>query len=136
MGMAFERGLWPGVDGHLSARPTYGHSYSSNRATALALVTFAVGTMISFLAKVHGQSALCHGQSFARNSRFPRTLGGRERAGHGLDVPILGISAFGLRASSGSDQPGRSADWMIGGDLRSASGRADFRAVPVPVSLL
>ena len=32
----------------------------------------------------------------------------------------------------GSDQPGRNADWMIGGDLRRASGRADHRAAPVP----
>jgi len=41
----------------------------------LALVTFAVETMISYLAKVHGQSVLRHGQSFARNSRFQITLG-------------------------------------------------------------
>jgi hypothetical protein len=31
----------------------------------------------------------------------------------------------------GSDQPGRNADWMIGGDLRRASGRAEHRAGPV-----
>src|SRR2546428_352533 len=54
---------------------------------------------------------------------------------HGLDVPILGRSAFGLRASSGSDQPGRNADWIIGGDLRKASGRAERRAVRVPALL-
>jgi hypothetical protein len=52
----------------------------------LALVTFAVEIMISFLAKVHGQSVIHHGQSFARNSRFQRTLGGSARTGHGLQT--------------------------------------------------
>ena len=56
-------------------------------AMDLTLVTLAVGTMISFLAKVHGQSVLRHGQSFARNSRFQRTLGGSARTGHGLQTP-------------------------------------------------
>jgi hypothetical protein len=37
----------------------------------------------SFLAKVHGQSVLRHGQSSARNPRFQRTHGGRARTGHG-----------------------------------------------------
>ena len=41
----------------------------------------------SFLAKVHGQSVLRHGQSFARNSQFQRTLGGSARTGHGLQTP-------------------------------------------------
>jgi hypothetical protein len=54
----------------------------------------------SFLAKVHGQSVLRHGQSSARNPRFQRTHGGRARTGHGLDSSIFGISPFGLRASS------------------------------------
>jgi hypothetical protein len=34
----------------------------------------------------------------------------------------------------GSDQPGRNADWMIGGDLRRASGREDHRKVPLACS--
>src|SRR4051794_28460343 len=70
------------------------------RPLSLALVRFAVEKTISFLAKVHGQSVLRHGQSFARNSRFQRTLGGRARTGHGLHLSIFGTTAFGLRASS------------------------------------
>src|SRR4051812_35730 len=57
----------------------------------LALVTFAVEKRISSLAKEHGQSVLCHGQSCARNSRFQRTLGGSARTGHGLHWSIFGM---------------------------------------------
>src|SRR3954452_8764877 len=100
MGMAFERCIWPGVDGYVSARTTYDQFLIFFSAIVLALVTFAVETMISFLAKVHGQSILRHGQSFARNSRFQRTLGDSARTGHGLNLSIFGISPLGLRASS------------------------------------
>jgi hypothetical protein len=53
----------------------------------LALVTFAVEPIISFWAKVHGQSVIGHGQSFATNSGFQRPLGGGARTGHGLQSP-------------------------------------------------
>jgi hypothetical protein len=39
---ALERGLWPGVDGCLSARTTYDQLWSFFSAIDLALVTFAV----------------------------------------------------------------------------------------------
>jgi hypothetical protein len=97
---AFESGLWPGVDGYPSARTTYGQFYSFFSAMDLALVTFAVGKRTSFLAKVHGQSVLRHGQSFARNSRFQRTLGASARTGHGFHLSSFGMTPFGLRASS------------------------------------
>jgi hypothetical protein len=122
MSRAFDRGLWQGVVGCVDTRTTYDQFSWSPSAMELALMTFAVETMISFLAKVQGQSVLRHGQSFARNSRFRRTLGGSARTGHDLDVSILGISAFGLRASSGSDQPGRNSDWMIGGRYEKGIG--------------
>jgi hypothetical protein len=82
------------VGGYLSARTTYDSFSWPHSAIHLALVTFAVEKWISFLAKVHGQSVLRHGQSFARNSRFQRTLGGRARTGHGFHLgsffwPIL-----------------------------------------------
>jgi hypothetical protein len=48
----------------------------------------------SFLAKVDGQSVLRHGQSFARNSRFQRTLGGSARTGYLLFLLIIGLSPF------------------------------------------
>jgi hypothetical protein len=56
---------------------------------ALALVRFAVEKRTSFLAKVHGQSVLRHGQSFARNSQFQRTLGASTRTGRLLLLPIV-----------------------------------------------
>jgi hypothetical protein len=62
MWRALERGLWPGVDGYLSARTTYGQFYSFFSAMDWALVTFTAEKMISFLAKLHGQSVLRHGQ--------------------------------------------------------------------------
>src|SRR3954452_10851630 len=92
MGMAFERCIWPGVDGYVSARTTYDQFLIFFSAIVLALVTFAVETMISFLAKEHGQSVLRHGQSFARNSRFQRTLGASARTGRLL----LFLSTFGM----------------------------------------
>jgi hypothetical protein len=42
MSTALKRGLWPGVDGCLSKRPTYGQCYFLTGAVDLALVTFAV----------------------------------------------------------------------------------------------
>jgi hypothetical protein len=56
-------------------------------AIQLALVTFAVESIISFSAKVHGQSVIGHGQSFATNSGFQRARGGGARTGHGLQTP-------------------------------------------------
>jgi hypothetical protein len=53
----------------------------------LTLATFAVESIISFLAKVHGQSVIGHGQSLATNSGFQRPLGGGARTGHGLQTP-------------------------------------------------
>src|SRR4051812_12778925 len=52
--------------------------------------------MISCLTKVHGQSDLRHGQSFARNSRFQRTLGGSARTGHLLHLSIFSTSPIRL----------------------------------------
>jgi hypothetical protein len=49
---------------------------------------------------VHGQSVLRHGQSFARNSRFQRTLGGSARTGHGFHLSMFRTSPLGLRANS------------------------------------
>ena len=96
MSAVMSTGLWPGVDGCLSARTTYGQFSFSKSAIKLALVTFAVETMISFLAKVHSQSVIRHGQSFARNSRFQRTLGGNARTGHGFHLSRFGMSLIGL----------------------------------------
>jgi hypothetical protein len=45
----------------------------------LALATFAVESIISFLAKVHGQSVIGHGQSLATDSGFQRPPGGGAR---------------------------------------------------------
>jgi hypothetical protein len=87
MSIALDRGLNPGLNGCLRIRTTYEQFYFSNRAIALALIAFDVEKRISFLAKVHGQSVLRHGQSFARHSRFQRTLGERARIGHGLQTP-------------------------------------------------
>src|SRR5206468_10844605 len=78
-----------GVVGCLSTRTTYDQFSWSPSAMELALVTFAVETRISFLAKVHGPSVLRHGQSFARNSRFQRTLGGRARTGQGSHLETI-----------------------------------------------
>ena len=89
MSRALERGLWPGVAGCLSTRTTYGQFCSFFSAMDLALVRFAVEKRISFLAKVHGQSFLRHGQSFARNSRFQRMLGGSARTGHGFHLETV-----------------------------------------------
>jgi hypothetical protein len=97
---AFERGMKPGVDRCFRARTTYDQFPFSGSAINLALVTFAVERMISFLAKVHGQSVIRHGESFARNSRFQRTLGASARSGHGFHLSRFGMSPFGLRASS------------------------------------
>jgi hypothetical protein len=96
MSTAFGRGPLAGCDRYLSARTTYDQFSLSPRAMELALVTFAVETMISVLAKVYGQSVLRHGQSFARNSRFQRTLGRNARAGHGSHLSIIRISPLGL----------------------------------------
>src|SRR4051794_13650886 len=63
MSRALERGMQPGVAGYLSTRRTYDQLYFFKSALDLALVTFAVEKMISFLAKVHGQSVLRHGQA-------------------------------------------------------------------------
>src|SRR5947209_6220666 len=93
---ALERGLWPGVAECIGTRTTYDQSYLKKSAMDLALVTFAVEKRIAFLAKVHGQSILRHGQSFARNSRFQRTLGGRARTGRLLRLSIFLRSPFGL----------------------------------------
>jgi hypothetical protein len=45
---AFERGLWPGVAGRVSIRTTYDRPSLKKSAMDLALVTFAVETMLSF----------------------------------------------------------------------------------------
>jgi hypothetical protein len=52
----------------------------------LALATFAVESIISFSAKVHGQSVIGYGQSLAANSGFQRPLGGGAWTGHVLDL--------------------------------------------------
>ena len=73
-------------------RPTINFHFET--ALNLALVTSAVETMIFFLAKVHGQPVLRHGQSFTRNSRFQRTLGGSARTGQGLHLLRFGMSPY------------------------------------------
>jgi hypothetical protein len=50
---ALARGLWQGVDGCVGTRTTYEQFSFFQSAMTLALVTFAVEKMISFLAKVH-----------------------------------------------------------------------------------
>jgi hypothetical protein len=92
---AVERGVQPGVGGCLSTRTTNEQFSFSKGAINLALVTFAVETMISFLAKVHGQSVIRHGQSFASDFRFQRTLGASARARHGFHLSIFVTSPFG-----------------------------------------
>ena len=80
-------------------------------------------------------------QSFAMASHSPGILDSRERSAAVQGPAMAYICRYSvclLSASEpvpGSDQPGRNADWMIGGDLRRASGRADHRAVPVPALL-
>src|SRR5438105_1472056 len=86
MSGALDRGRKPGVEGCLSIRTTYDQFSFSKSAMDLALVTFAVEIMISFSAKVHGHPVLRHGQSFARNSRSQRTLGGSAGTCHCVDL--------------------------------------------------
>src|SRR3954452_18614170 len=77
-------------------------------------------------------------QSFAMASHSPGILDSRDGSAQvqGAAMPYICRYSVNLLWASepvpGSDQPGRNADWMIGGDLRRASGRADHRAVPVP----
>jgi hypothetical protein len=110
MSSGLNQGQKPGVGGCLSKRPTYDQFSFSKSAMKLALVMFAVETMSSFLAKVHGQSDIHNGQSFARNSRFQRIP--RRQCKDRLWLT--------------------NADWMIGGGPTRPSGRADHRAEDVP----
>ena len=87
----------------------------------------------SFLAKVHGQSVLRHGQSFARNSRFQRTLGGSARTGHGLHLSRFGMTPFGLRASSRVRPTRKERRLDDRGRSEKGIGPPDHRAVPVPL---
>jgi hypothetical protein len=87
---ASDRGMKTRGSGCLRKGPTYGQNTLFSSAVDLALVTFAVERVISFLAKVHGQLVICHGESFARNPRFQRTLGGSARTGHGCHLSLFG----------------------------------------------
>src|SRR3954451_21490743 len=92
---------------------------------ALASVTFAVETRISFLAKVHGPSVLRHSQPFARNSQFQRTPGDSSRTGRGLDSSRFGMSPFGLRASS-RVRPSRAVSVETPGRVQGAAAIVGF----------
>jgi hypothetical protein len=77
---------------------------SFHRAIDLALVKFAVETMVSFLAKVHGQSVLRHGQSFASNPlTTPFIVTVARRAGSIVKSPQIGF-VFLAQDAAGTDQ--------------------------------